>query len=71
MNCTAPTLLAVGENYAKSHEMDVENLLLFAFPWAIGGPNRDRKTAVSTEVCIQRYFCTAMPQLMRGDVVLI
>ena len=29
----------------------------------------DRKTAVSTEVCIKRYVCTAMPQLMKGDVV--
>ena len=32
MNCTAPTLLAVGGNYTKPHEMDVENLLPFAFP---------------------------------------
>ena len=71
MNHTAPTLLAVGENDAKADELDVENGLPFAFPLGIGGPNMDRKTAVATEVCIQRYFPTAMPQLMRGDVVLI
>ena len=39
---TAPTLLAVGGNYAKSHEMGVENVIPFAFPWGIGGPNMKR-----------------------------
>ena len=71
VNHIAPTVLAVGGNYAKAHKIDVENVLPFAFPWGNGGPNMDKRTTVSTEVCIQRYFRTTMPQLMRGDVVLI
>ena len=51
--------------------MNVKNVLPFAFAWEIGGPSMDRKTVVSTEVCIQRYFHTTLPQLMRSDVVLI
>ena len=71
VNRTAPTLLAVGGNYAKAHEMGVENVIPFAFPWGIGGPNMKRRTPVSIEACIQRLFRTAMAQLMRGDVILI
>jgi hypothetical protein len=71
VNRTAPTLLAVGGNYAKSHEMGVENVIPFAFPWGIGGPNMKRRTPVSVEACIQRLFRTAMAQLMRGEVILI
>ena len=71
VNRTAPTLLAVGGSYAKAHEMGVENVIPFAFPWGIGGPNMKRRTPVSVEACIQRLFRTAMAQLMRGDVILI
>ena len=68
---TASTLLAVDGTYAKTLGIDMENIIPFAFPWRLGGPNMSRQTAVSTEVCVQRYGCTAMPQLIRGDVVLI
>ena len=50
MNCTAPTLLAVGENYAQAHDMDVENVLPFAFLWGIGGSSIDRKLQ-----CLQKF----------------
>jgi len=70
-NSSAPTLLSVGGEYAKSHELNVEDVLPFAFPFGIGGPTMNRRTNVSTEACIQRYFHTAMPQFMRGDVVAV
>ena len=57
MNRTAPSLVAVGRNYAKAHEMDVENVLPFAFPWGIGGQNIDRKNccvyrSLYPEICL-------------------
>ena len=69
MNHTAPTLLVVGGKYVKTHGMDVENVTPVAFPWGIGGPNTRQQTAVSIDVCIQRYFRTAMSQLVRGGII--
>jgi len=51
--------------------MNVEDVLPMAFPFGIGGPRMNRRINVLVEVCIQRYFQTAMPQLMRGDVVAV
>jgi len=51
--------------------MNLEDVLPMAFPFGIGGPGMYRRTKVSVEVCIQRYFQTAVPQLMRGDVVAV
>jgi len=42
-----------------------------AFPFDIREPRMNRWTNVSVEVCIQRCFRTAIPQLMRGDVVAV
>jgi len=68
-NSSSPTLLSVCEgDYAKCHEMNVEDVLPMAFLFGIGGPRMNQRTNVSVEVCIQRYVQTAMPQLMRGDV---
>jgi hypothetical protein len=69
MNRSAPTLLVSGGNYANARELRVEDVLSFAFPFGIGGPKMKRRANVSTVACIQRYFCTAMPQLMRSDAV--
>lgn len=55
-NCSSPTLLSIGGEYAKSHELHLEDVLPFAFPFGIGGPTMKRRTSVSTEVCMQRYF---------------
>jgi len=38
MKRSAPTLLALGWTYANNVEMNVENILPFAFPFGIGGP---------------------------------
>ena len=43
MNRSAPTLLAVGGNIAKSNEINVEDVLPFAFPYGLGGPNMLRR----------------------------
>lgn len=43
INRSAPTLLAIGGQYAKSNEIKVENVLPFAFPYGIGGPKMNRR----------------------------
>lgn len=43
MNRSTPTLLAIGGQYAKSNEINVENVLPFAFPYGIGGPKMNRR----------------------------
>jgi hypothetical protein len=55
MKRCAPTLLALGGTYANNVEMNVENILPFAFPFGIGGPKMKRKVKVSLELCIQLY----------------
>ena len=52
-------------------ELDVENVLPFAFPFGLGGPNTKRRTRMSAEACFQRYFRLSMKQFLRGDIVLI
>lgn len=43
LNSSTPTLLAIGGQYAKSHEINVEDVLPFAFPYGIGGPKMNRR----------------------------
>ena len=68
---SSPTLLAIGGQYANMKELDVENVLPFAFPFGLGGPGGRRRTPISSEACFQRYFRLSMKQFMRGDVILI
>ena len=49
---SAPTLLAFGGMYANNVEMNVENILPFAFPFGIGGPKMKRRVQVALELCI-------------------
>jgi hypothetical protein len=56
MKCCAPTLLALDGTYANNVEMNVENILPFAFPFGVGGPKMKQKVKVSLELCIQLYF---------------
>jgi hypothetical protein len=51
-----PTLLALGGTYANNVEMNVENILPFAFPFGIGGQKMKCKVKVSLKLCIQLYF---------------
>jgi hypothetical protein len=66
-----PTLLVYGGNYMKSSEINVEDLLPFAFPYGLGGPKSRRPTSVSFESCIQRYARLASREFMRGDTILV
>ena len=43
MSHSTPTLLAIGGQYAKSNEINVEDILPFAFPYGIGGPRMNRR----------------------------
>jgi hypothetical protein len=71
MKRSAPTLLALGGTYANNVEMNVENILPFAFPFGIGGPKMNRKVKVSLELCIQLYFRLSLSQFMEGPTVLV
>ncbi len=66
-----PTLLAYGGTYAKNAEMKIENILPFAFPFAIGGPQMKRRVKVSLELCIQVYMRLSLGQFMEGQTILV
>lgn len=68
---TEPTLLTVGGTYADMKTLRVEDVLPFAFPFGIGGPGGPRRTRISKEACLQRYFRLSMKQFMRGDTILV
>ena len=69
LNDSSPKLLVYGGKYAK--EIEVENLLPFAFPFGTGIPKQKRPIQVSFEACLRRYMRLAMRQFMRGDVILV
>jgi hypothetical protein len=71
MKRCAPTLLALGGTYANNVEMQVENILPFAFPFGIGGPKMKRRVKVSLELCIHLYFQLSLSQFMEGPTVLV
>jgi hypothetical protein len=71
MKRCAPTLLALGGTYANNAEMNVENILPFAFRFGIGDPKMKRKVKVSLELCIQLYFRLSLSQFMEGPTMLV
>ena len=66
-----PVLLLHGGNYAREHEVDLEAVLPFAFPYGMGGPNQERPCKISKKEIIKRYTRLAMPQFMTAEVVLV
>ena len=68
---SAPTLLAYGGTYAKNTDMEIENILPFAFPFGIGGPKMKRRVNVSLELCIQLYMQLSLEQFMEGPTILV
>ncbi len=68
---SAPILLAYGGTYAKNAEMKIENILLFAFPFGIGGPKMEQRVKVSLELCIQVYMRLSLTQFMEGPTILV
>jgi hypothetical protein len=68
---SAPTLLAYDGTYAHLKEMNVKNILPFAFPCGIGGPKMKQKVKVSYELCIQLYMKLSLRQFMEGPTILV
>jgi hypothetical protein len=68
---SAPHLLVYGGTYANNVEMNVENILLFAFPFGIGGPRMKQWVKASLLLCIQLYMCLSLCQFMEGPTVLV
>jgi hypothetical protein len=71
MKLCAPTLLALGGTYANNVEMQVENILPFAFLFGIGGPKMKCRVEVSLKLCIHLYFRLSLSQFMEGSTVLV
>jgi hypothetical protein len=51
--------------------MNVENILPFAFPFGIGGPNMKQKVKVSFELCIQLCIILSLQEFMEGPTILV
>ncbi len=68
---SVPTQLAYGGTYAKNADMKIENILPFAFPFGIGGPNMEQRVKVSLELCIQVYMRLSLTQFMEGPTILV
>ncbi len=68
---SAPTLLAYGGTYANIKEINIEYILLIAFPFGIGGPKMKQKVKVSHELCIQHYMRLSLPQFREGPTILV
>ncbi len=68
---SAPHLLVHGGSYANNVEMNVENILPFAFPFSIGGPQMKQRVKVSLVLCIQLYMHLSLPQFMEGPNILV
>jgi hypothetical protein len=52
-------------------EIQVEDILPFAFPFDIGGPKMERHMRVSSKASLQKYMRVAVHQFMRGDPILV
>ncbi len=71
VNHSAPTVFVRGGNFGKEHELPIEAVLPFVFPYGLGGPKQKRATPISWKSCIQCYFRLAMRQFMTAVVVLV
>ena len=56
LNQATPTLLVYGKKYATMKKLELENVLLFAFPYVIGTPKQKQPNRVSFQTGIQRYM---------------
>jgi hypothetical protein len=68
---SASTLLACGGTYANIIDVQIENILPFAFPFGIGGPKMKQRLQVSLQLCIQLYLRLSLTQFMEGPTVLV
>ena len=70
MKLRGSNLLTIGDSYANVQERCMEDIIPFAFLFGIGGPKMNRHEKVPTEAYLQRFMQVAMPQFMRGGVIL-
>jgi hypothetical protein len=68
---SAPTLLVYGGTYANLKEMNIKNLLPFAFSFGNGGPKIKRKVKVSYELYIHLYMKLFLREFMEGPTILV
>ena len=71
LNQATPTPLVYGGKYNTMTDIEVENMLLFAFLYRIGTPEQNRPNRVSFQACVQGYMRLAIRQSMRDDVLLV
>jgi hypothetical protein len=71
LNRSTPHLLVSGGSFANSKEMNVEDVLPFAFPFGIGGPKMKRKLKVSPQKCIQHYMRLSLVQFQDSSTILV
>jgi hypothetical protein len=50
-------------------EMNIKNLLPFAFPFGNGGPKKKQKVKVSYDLCIQLYMKLFLREFMEGPTI--
>jgi hypothetical protein len=63
--------LAYRGTYAKNADMKIENILPFAFPFGIGGPQMKQRVKVSFELCIQLYMHLSLGQFIEWQTFLV
>ena len=68
---SAPHLLVYGGSFANTKEMNVEDVLPFAFPFGIGGPKMKRRLKVSPQKCIEHYMRLSLVQFMDSSSILL
>jgi hypothetical protein len=51
--------------------MKIENILPFAFPFGIGGPQLKKRVNISLAVCIKVYMRLSLRQFMEGPTILV
>jgi hypothetical protein len=68
---SAPHLLVSGGSFANTIEMNVEDVLPFAFPFGSGVPKMKRQLKVSTQKCIQHYMRLSLVQFRVSSTNLV
>ena len=71
INNTMPTLLVHGGEHANLRELKLRNACPLQFPFGLGDPSERRETAISTEEIMMHLCNVSLPQMMRGDFLLV
>ena len=74
MNHTSPMLPVYEGKYINAgHGLKLENGMPIQFPFGQGAPvlTKKRRVPVSKIECLKHYFCHSLPQLKRGNFILV